>query len=54
MMWKSAVVQRLMLRGVAQCLFGVQIPASIETLTKCAHASRDLIVARVAAKSSSA
>jgi hypothetical protein len=53
-MRKNAAVQGLTRRGVVKSLFATQIPASIETLIKCAHASRGLIVARQAAKSKSA
>jgi hypothetical protein len=54
MIREGAVVQGLTRRGVVKSSFAMQIPASIETLIKCAHASRGLIAARYATKSEAA
>jgi hypothetical protein len=54
MAWKSAAVQGLTRRGVVQSLFGMQIPASVEALSKRARAPNGPIAARYAAKSEGA
>jgi hypothetical protein len=51
---KSFAVQGLTRPGVVKKLFGTKIPSSIEALIEHAHAPRDLIAARDAAKSEGA